>query len=131
MDFSDIATLVNRTKGPLSVTFDGRQHVLKPGANHVPRALVMMAYHQHRIMGTEDPLNPRDFQSLVGCAEMRHPVTPIEQSEAIEALDRSLVVGAGDKAEVITVGRGGRKFRSAVAVEAPGAADAAHFSSRP
>jgi hypothetical protein len=103
----EFVTLVNRTKEPLSVMVDGRQYVLKPGDNTVDRMLVQYARNQHRIMGTEDPGNPLDFQSLVGWKERGDDITPAKQSQAVEALDRRLLADRrGRKAKPVKTGRG-------------------------
>lgn len=103
----EFVQLVNRTKAPLSVTYDGRQYVLAPGTNTVPAFLVQPAKNQLRVMGTEDPQNPLDYQSLVGCPERGDDVTPKEQSKKVEALDRTLVMDPKRrKAKVVQTGRG-------------------------
>lgn len=102
----EIGQLVNRTKHDLSVMFDGRQFVLKPGMNSVPQEIIAHAKRQHRIMGTEDPGNPLDFQTLVGVPD-EDECSPIEQSKKVECLDRRLIADPKRRAaKVVQMGRG-------------------------
>jgi hypothetical protein len=87
----EFVQLVNRTKGDLLVTYDGRCYTLAPGTNTVPSFLIGPAKRQCRVMGTEDPMNPLDFDTLVGVPGV-DDCSPKEQSKKVEALDRSLVV---------------------------------------
>lgn len=103
----EFVQLVNRSKSPLSVTYDGRRYVLAPGTNTVPSFLVGPAKRQNRVMGTEDPLNPLDFQSLVGCPEQEDDCSPKEQSKKVEALDRKMIPDLKRRAaKVVSTGRG-------------------------
>lgn len=63
---SEIVEVVNRTESVLSYTKNGRQKSLKPGPNHIPNSHVRFALTQNALMGTEDPMNPTKFTSLVG-----------------------------------------------------------------
>ena len=102
----EIAQLVNRTKKDLTVMFDGRQFVLKPGLNAVPAEIVSHAKRQCRIMGTEDPGNPLDFETLVGIPDV-DDCTPAEQSKKAEAIDRKLMMDPKSRAaKVVQTGRG-------------------------
>jgi len=66
------------------------------------------AKRQNPVMGTEDPYNPSDFQSLIAVPEWGDDYSPIQQSDAIERLDRSLLPDDMQKVTVIAA-RGGRK----------------------
>lgn len=100
----EIVRVFNRSKSPLTVTFDGRSFILKPGENHIDAALVGHARRQHLIMGTEDPGDPLSFDSLV--ARPGDEEAPIEQSKKVEALNRKLMVGqASRSAKVVKTGR--------------------------
>ena len=102
----EFVQIVNRTKENLSVMFDGRRHLLVPGINTVPSVLVAPAKRQNRVMGTEDPLNPLDFESLVGVPDV-DDCSPQEQSKKVEALDRSLMVDPKRRAaKTVKTGRG-------------------------
>ena len=102
----EIEIVVNRTKDELTVRFDGRSFVLKPGENHVPAEIAHHARRQHLIMGTEDPSNPLDFQSLVGIPSRGDDCSPAKQSKKIEALDRGMLLDpAARSAKTVQVGR--------------------------
>ena len=85
----EFVNVVNRSKSELTVTFDGRSFVLQPGKNTIDACMAGHARRQHRIMGTEDPSNPLDFDSLV--ALPGDDDSPAEQSNKIEAMDRRLM----------------------------------------
>lgn len=75
---SEIVEVVNRTEAPLSYTKNGRQKTLTPGPNHIPAAHVRFALTQNVLGGSEDPLNPTRFISLVGVRKnAKYPCTPI------------------------------------------------------
>lgn len=98
----EFVQLVNRTKGNLKVTYDGRHFTLVPGPNTVPSYVVQPAKNQHRVMGTEDPGNPLAFETLVGVPGV-DDCTPREQSKKLEAMDRSLLMDPrARKAKIVT-----------------------------
>ena len=102
----EFVQIVNRSKGDLSVMYDGRRYTLTPGANTVPSFLVGPAKRQNRVMGTEDPLNPLDFESLIGSPDV-DDCSAKEQSKKMEALDRTLMVDPKRRgAKVVKTGRG-------------------------
>jgi hypothetical protein len=89
----EIITVVNRSqRNPVSWRFNGVQFTLKPGEER-PMNVTHALYGIRRnpIMGTYDPAFEHQHQSLIGIKELAevYPITPIEQSEAIEAIDRS------------------------------------------
>jgi hypothetical protein len=93
--------VVNRTSKPLKVTFDGRSAIIDPypGYLFMTGMAADKALGQNRRMGTEDPLDPREFVSLLGVEGWeRFPVDPIEQSQEIESLDRRLLPPEAQKA---------------------------------
>src|SRR5215813_5310703 len=92
-------TFVNRTDAPLPIRFDGREYYLKPGeTENFPKILVRYAMDQNRVMGSEDPLNPKRFDSLCGVKGL-HDTSPIKQNlEASERWDRKKMPGRGRKA---------------------------------
>ncbi len=95
---TETVTLVNRTKGPLKVTFDGTDIPIKPGVNYgFPAVAVSYAKGQNRVMGTTHPFAPTQFVSLVG-VEGVDDTTPIEQSDEIEMFDRSKLGGLAGQA---------------------------------
>lgn len=66
------------------------------------------AKRQNPVMGTEDPLNPAAFETLIAVPDWGDDYSPLVQSESIERLDRSLMDVDAQKAVVIP-GRGARK----------------------
>lgn len=100
----DTVTLVNRTAKALKVTVDGRDIPLKPGKNYgIPRFVAPYAKAQNRVMGSTHPFNPTRFDSLIGVLAdegqpQKDPIDPLEQSDAIEVFDRSLIGGLADQA---------------------------------
>lgn len=131
---------VNRTTGPLDAMFDGQPVVLIAGyemkdgeavgagpggsvaVNPLPYFAAEMVKRQNPRMGTEDPTDPRDFESLVGIIEWKDDISHIEQSESLERLDRELMDDEAQTAKVIRTtsgkkrdklrrkGKGGRAF---------------------
>jgi len=108
--FGDTVTLVNRTKRSiLSATWDGRTYRFEPGEHpNVPLEIAQAAYRQNPLHGSEDPFGDPEFhQSLIGIKGAQEPfgtVTPIEQSNAGERIDRKRVQGLGRKVEAINAG---------------------------
>jgi hypothetical protein len=113
-------TFVNRTDRPLPFRFDGREYYLRPGDNeNFPRVLVRYAMDQCRIMGTEDPLNPKRYDSLCGIKGV-HDTSPVKQNtEALERWDRSKMPGRGKKGKPIA-GDPVTAFEARVAEADPG-----------
>lgn len=87
--WGEIVTVVNRSSHPLTATFNGKHYVLQPGENKYPLVVAFAARRQNPRMGSEHPMNPNRFDSLVGIVEHGDPITPLEQSDAIERMDRS------------------------------------------
>ncbi len=123
-----IIHVVNRSLDMLEVMDDGIPWPIRPGyklgadgttiVGAGPGDTVLMeplpyfaaerAKRQNPVMGTEDPLNPSVFQSLIAVPEWGDDYTPMQQTDAIERLDRSLLGDAEQKAEVIPA-RGARR----------------------
>jgi len=96
----ETVTLINRTSKPLRAMFDGQRFVFKPGPNPgVPIVVVQFAKDQNPIMGTQDRYELEGSLYLVGVAEWGDNVSPIEQSDAIELLDRSSIEDEGKTAK--------------------------------
>lgn len=94
MDWFDQVTVVNRTSQRLTAMVDGRQFVFPPYPAQVkiPRFAADLACRQLPVMGTENPFAPSQFECLIHVIEWHgDEVTPTEQSEAIERLDRSQI----------------------------------------
>jgi hypothetical protein len=113
----DIVTLVNRTSKRIEGTFDGRTYVLGP---HEAKPMLANAaekvMEQNPQMGSEDPADPRSPEFLCGVKEWGHDISPLEQTDAIERFDRSLVENGGDKATTLRL-KGSRASRVKVASE--------------
>ncbi len=99
LPLQETVTLINRTKGALKCTFDGGDLPIKPGANHgFPAVAVPYAKAQNVVMGTMHPFSPTVYECLVGVEGTRDPITPLEQSDAIEVFDRSQFGGLAGQA---------------------------------
>jgi len=114
MQFGDTVTLVNRTsKSVLGVQWDGVHYHFPPGEHpNIPIQIAIAALKQHPLMGSEDPLgDPGIFRSLFGIRGASDPfgdITPLEQTDADERIDRSKVMGVGgDKKQVRKINAGG------------------------
>lgn len=103
----DIVTAVNRSSQTLSWLFNGRQFTLKPGERK-PMNLTYVLYGIRRtpVMGTYDPAYEHQHQSLIGIEEQQetYPIDPIEQSNAVESIDRSKLPADRQNAELVRVG---------------------------
>lgn len=103
----EIVTAVNRSSKRLSWNFNGVSHVLLPNQEK-PMNITYVLYGIRRnpVMGTQDPQFEQQAQSLIGIKEYAemYPVDPIEQSDALEALDRSKLPEDRQKADVLKVG---------------------------
>lgn len=112
ISWNDGVTLVNRTNRKLEVRADGETLVLQPHEEKfVPRFVADLACRQHPVMGTEDPYNPRNYEMLVGVKEWGHPVTPIEQSDAVERIARNELMDVEAKHAVVVGGRASKPVR--------------------
>jgi hypothetical protein len=74
----------------------------------LPYFVAERAKRQNPVMGTLDALNPNIFDSLIGVPDWQDDITPCEQSEAIELLDRE-TLGDRAKGAVVLVPRGAKK----------------------
>ena len=109
----DTVEVGNRTNRPLTVQYDGKQWVLPPypATKELPKIVADKALQQHPRMGTEDPFNPKSFESLVYVKGWKNaggeewPDTPTDQTKSIERIDRSLCDPDRQQAETITFGR--------------------------
>ncbi len=92
----ETVTLINRSSKPLRAMFDGQRFVFKPGPNPgVPIVVVQFAKDQNPVMGTQDRYEYEGSSYLVGVPEWGDDCSPIEQSDAIERLDRSSIEDEG------------------------------------
>lgn len=98
----------NRTARELTVTYNGRSVGIPPygkGGRWMSAAAAEKGLAQNRRMGTEDPMDPRQFESLLYVEGSEMPSDAIEQSDKIEALDRSLLPPDAQNPQVVTVRR--------------------------
>lgn len=86
-------TLFNRTSKVLEGVWDGRIHMIKPGRNEFPETLAYKFRDQHPLMGSQDPYS-LEKEYLCAIEEEGDPLTPIEQSDSIELMDRSRLKNA-------------------------------------
>lgn len=117
----DIVTVVNRTSKPLFYTYDSREYTLDPGENPVLSTHVHYAKSQNVQMGSQDPYDtsPGSRVYLVGLRakkgqKQKDDISPLEQSDAIEILDRSLLDGDAQTATLMSPARGARTRPSEV-----------------
>lgn len=107
-------TVVNRTSKDLEALWDGRRYYLKPGRNSLPDVIARIAKRQNPRMGTENPFLADMCESLLGVEEWNDDCSPLEQSTAIERLDRSQMSEEAQKAQTmrgatgVYTGPGGR-----------------------
>lgn len=94
--FQETVTLINRSSKPLRAMFDGQRFVFPPGATPgVPVVVAQFAKAQNPVMGTMDRYEYESGDCLLGVEAWGDPITPIEQSDAIERLDRSTIEDEG------------------------------------
>ena len=86
----DVVEVINRTSKSLTYQVDGRRFRLAPGPNHILWEHVRYAKNQNPLMGSIDPFDIRSVGFLIGVAGTKDPVSPIEQSDDEELLDRSM-----------------------------------------
>ncbi len=91
--YMDFLTVVNRTSKPLQVTWDGKHTTLVPGKNALPAIVAEAAKRQNPIMGSEDPVSLQ-MRYLVGIEEQEDDCSPVEQSPAIQRIDRNKLINA-------------------------------------
>lgn len=127
-----IVHVVNRTLEPLDAMYDGRPYVIPPGYKVTgegasqkvvgagpggePASIPMLAgvaktlIAQHPVMGTQDPYSAHPDQFEIGVVESpeRFPIDFVEDTEAVELLDRTLVAPERQNIEIVAQ-RWGRK----------------------
>jgi hypothetical protein len=105
---------VEDAEGNPVLSDEGKEQVLGAGPGGtvfmepLPYFAAERAIRQNPVMGTEDPLNPNAFESLVAVPDWGHDYSPLQQSDAIERLDRSQMSGDAQTAIVMTA-IGGRR----------------------
>ncbi len=148
MGYGEDTLVVNRSIKPLDFTWDGKHYVLKPGykldgakvigaglngrpsITHMPYQMAEMARRQNVLMGTEDPMAPRDVQHLVGIAVedengnlvaapgwINNTITHAEQTSATERLNRKQLDPEAQTAQPRRAGSWPRSRASAEPIE--------------
>ena len=78
--FYEQVEVVNRTSKTIEVVYDGQRIKLKPNytedgervagvVNMVPKLVIPYALNQNVLMGSEDPMDPSEFQSVIGVVD--------------------------------------------------------------
>jgi hypothetical protein len=105
----EIVTVVNRSSQPVEWRFNGVSYRLEP---HQKKAMnltyALYGIRRNPVMGTFDPAYEYQHVSLLGIAEMEdtYPCSPIEQSDAVESIDRSKLPADRQDVELVKVGWG-------------------------
>ncbi len=114
--FYEQVEMINRTSGPLPVRFDGQDLVLKANYtsegkfigtvhNMVPTVVVPYARAQCVLMGSEDPLDPSLWESLVGVkGNKKHDTSYKEQSDVLSRVDLEQYLD-DPNAKIVVAGR--------------------------
>ncbi len=97
---SQYLTLVNRTSKNLNGTWNGRQYTIAPGKHEFPEHQALKFKEQNPLMGSEHPYT-LEKTYLIGIVEYKDDCTPLEQSTAVERIDRSKVIGSAKDVEVV------------------------------
>ena len=95
----EYVVLVNRSSKSLKGTWDGRHYDIAPGKHEFPKAQAEKFKEQNPIMGSENPYTMVK-QYLIGIEQNGDDCTPIEQSGAVELIDRK-VTGDADNVVVL------------------------------
>jgi hypothetical protein len=109
--------VLNRSSKELSVTYNGRSVTIPvrgKGGRWMTARAAEKAIEQNRIMGTEDPLQPGIFETLVYVDGSQMDSSPIEQSDKAEALDRRMMEPGRQNVQVTL--RNTRALRSGVGI---------------
>lgn len=142
MAYGNLVTCVNRSTKPLEGTFDGQIIVFPPGyvddgtgnivravdghgapvVTMLPANVAAIVKAQNPIMGTQDVLSAAPDEYLIGVekwpAGRADDVSHVEQSDAIEIIDRSSIADGSRQTDAEVVkSRGGRRTREKVAVK--------------
>ena len=86
-------TVVNRTTKNLQVTWGGKRDPIFPGKNAFPEPIAEAAKRQNPVMGSLDPATGL-CKYLVGIEEFEDDCSPIEQTDALQIVDRSKLTHA-------------------------------------
>lgn len=132
--FYEQVKVFNRTTGTkrereLEVIFDGQRHRIPVGFSYIPKITVPYAKNQNVVMGSEDAIDPTEYDSLVSVvaddpSKQRDDLSPVEESSELSRVKLKDIVGDG--VEILVQGKViPRAFDSMVAI--PGG-DGLHVS---
>jgi len=95
----EYVTLINRTSKILKGTWDGRHYDIAPGKHEYPRIQAEKFRDQNPVMGSENPYT-LEKQYLIGIEQNGDDCTPLEQSNAVELIDRKVL---GEEKDVVVL----------------------------
>lgn len=104
--FHDEVRIFNRTTGSskpreLEVIFDGQRKKIPLGESTLPKVAVSYAKSQNVIMGTEDAVDPSEYQSLIAVVGSKDDMTPVEPNGSLTRVNfGELMSGQNVKVEV-------------------------------
>lgn len=101
----EFVTVFNRSSKTLKGLWNGREHEIPPGESHFPRLQAEKFRDQNPVMGSENPYT-LEREYLIAIKEYGHDCSPLEQTDAKEKWNRSLMPNAGD----IVIIKGNGKF---------------------
>jgi len=96
-------TLVNRTSKALSGLWNGKTYVIPPGKSAYPQIMAEKFKQQNPLMGSMND-KTGECRYLIGIEENMDDCTPLEQSDAVELLDRETL---GPGAQDVKIYKGG------------------------
>lgn len=113
----DFVKVVNRSDDRIVGLFDGRRIIFQPHEEKMlPPHIAELCKRQNPIMGTEDVTDIVSSDHLLAIPEWGDEVTPANQSEAVELLDReSIVMDQQEQVVELTMRRKGKQHRASVA----------------
>lgn len=94
-DLNELVTVVNRTSKMLHGTYNGRPYDLAPGESRFSRREAVFFRYQNPVMGRGTPLEDWSTKAeyLIGIKESGDDCSPIEQTNAPQRWDTSLLSG--------------------------------------
>ena len=116
----EFVTVVNRSNKTLKGTWDGRHYDITPGEHQFPFIQAAKFREQNPVMGSENPYTlERDY--LIAIKEQGHDTSPLEQTDKVELMNRSIMAQEGD----VVIIKGNGKYRPATDAAAPLSNDSA------
>ena len=96
---SEMVTIVNRTSKVLSGVWNGRPYDIPLGESRWTLKEAEAFKRQNPVMGSGDPRDTEAgmtgrMQYLIGIKEQNNPITPIEQTGAVERWNRTRLTGS-------------------------------------